>query len=170
MIHPVCTWWCMCVCVCGSCVYILEDKYQYLWIRIIHAYKHVNKRLSRTPGFTRWTLLRFECTPLSLTLSCRSVFAPAPRRSSTTLWWPLKLAVLSAVWPSCMAKSVIVNYILSSDFLGKTRPQTTNCTCFQCINDFFLPCTSSVSMCRICPLSLILPVLSAQWILHTEYH
>ena len=42
------------------------------------------------------------------TLSCRSGFAPAPRRSSTTLWWPLKLAVLSAVWPSCMAKSVIV--------------------------------------------------------------
>ena len=46
------------------------------------------------------TLCRFECTTLSLpvpTLSCRSGLAPAPRRNSTTLWWPLMLACSSAV-------------------------------------------------------------------------
>ena len=48
-------------------------------------------RMHKVPS----TISRFECTPL--TLSCRSGFASAPRRSSTTLWRPLKLAVLSAV-------------------------------------------------------------------------
>ena len=38
------------------------------------------------------------------TLSCRSGFAPAPSRSSTTLWWPLLLALFRAVQPSCMVE------------------------------------------------------------------
>ena len=54
-------------------------------------------------------LFRFVCTQLScpvLTLSCRSGLASAPRRSSTTFWWPLKLACSSAVQPSCMVEWV----------------------------------------------------------------
>ena len=35
-----------------------------------------------------------------LTFFCMSELAPAARRSSTTLWWPLKLAVCSGVIPS----------------------------------------------------------------------
>ena len=35
-----------------------------------------------------------------LTSSCMSGLAPAARRSSTTLWWPLKLAIHSGVQPS----------------------------------------------------------------------
>ena len=54
-------------------------------------------------------LFRLVCTQLScpeLTLSCRSGLASAPRRSSTTFWWPLKPACSSAVSPSCMVESV----------------------------------------------------------------
>ena len=44
-------------------------------------------------------LLKVEYTPLSLPVltSCWSGFAPAPRRCSANLWWPLKLAAVSAV-------------------------------------------------------------------------
>ena len=76
----------------------------------------IEGRLSRALGITgcmkcHLLLLRFECTPLShpvLTLFCRSGLAPAPRSSSTTLWWPLKLACFNAVKPSCMVKWMIV--------------------------------------------------------------
>ena len=39
-------------------------------------------------------------TAVVLTSCCMSGLAPAARRSSTTLWWPLKLAVCSGVRPS----------------------------------------------------------------------
>ena len=59
-------------------------------------------RVTMAPGFTgcrtyHHPLLSFYMYTTVLTLSCRSGLAPAPSRSSTTLWWPLKLAVLSAV-------------------------------------------------------------------------
>jgi len=37
---------------------------------------------------------------LNLTLFCMLGMAPAARRSSTILWWPLKLAIHSGVLPS----------------------------------------------------------------------
>ena len=42
----------------------------------------------------------------AFTSSCISGLAPAARRSSITLWWPLKLAAHSGVWPfysECMS-------------------------------------------------------------------
>ena len=48
-----------------------------------------------------------QCHPV-LTLFWRSGLAPALRRSSTTFWWPLKLARLSTVQPFCMVEWVIV--------------------------------------------------------------
>ena len=41
-----------------------------------------------------------------LTISCRLGLASAPRRTSTTLWWPLMLAFSSAVRPFYMVEWV----------------------------------------------------------------
>ena len=47
-----------------------------------------------------------------LTLSCRLGFALLARSSSTTLWWPLKLARCSAVKPSCRVECNHMKWLL----------------------------------------------------------
>ena len=66
-------------------------------------------RVTMAPGFTgcrmyHLSLLSFYLHTTVLTWSCMSGFAPAPSRTSTTLWWPLKQAAFSAVDPSCMVE------------------------------------------------------------------
>ena len=70
-------------------------------------------RVTMALGFTgcrmyHLPLLSFYLHTTVLTLSCMSGFAPAPSRSSTTLWWPSKLAAFSAVDPSCIVEWVRV--------------------------------------------------------------
>ena len=74
----------------------LECLIIYVLKSICIATNEISDILSIPPCFTGHTPV--------LTTSCRSGFAPAPSRSPTTLWWPLKLACSSAVHPFCMNK------------------------------------------------------------------
>ena len=63
------------------------------------------KQVERMHGtaVTKWIR---SLSYIAFTLFCRSGLAPAPSRTPTTLWWPLKLAFSSAVHPSCMVEWV----------------------------------------------------------------
>ena len=69
------------------------------------------------------SLISQVCMHSVLTLLCWSGLAPAPRSSSTTLWWPSKLARCSAVTPFCRVECTPWN--------GSCTPLTKNPTTWQ---------------------------------------
>ena len=68
----------------------------------VHTYVYTYT-MTVDPRFRGTTMLIWSTTPIlnstALTVFCMSGLAPAPRRHSTTLWWPWKLAVNSGVSP-----------------------------------------------------------------------